>query len=137
MVRKEAQVVGHNPQRLVPPPDLQLQPETMEKMRQLLSETLDSENAVRPTNGERQFAREQWLFHHLRIVVSFHLEEDQAKKDLIWEEIKKSQEEGAGVGFNPEQIACLNFLILEERQKGQARLKNLLQKLDAKMAQAK
>lgn len=127
-------MIEHTPHQLVPPPGLQ--PETIGKMRQILSETLDSEDAGKPANGEKQASRERWLLRHLKIIVLYHLEEDQVEKERIEREnIRISQEEGAGVGFNPEQVACLNFLILEKKQEGSFRLKELLQKLDAKMAQ--
>ncbi len=126
-------MVENNPKQLIPPSDLRS--ETMEKMRQLFSETINAEDREGPVNGGKQFAREGWLLHHLRIIVSYHLEEDQAERDRIErEKIWQSQEEGAGVGFNPEQIGCLNFLVLEEKQKGRSQLVALLQKLEKKGA---
>ncbi|MDP1538488.1 MAG: hypothetical protein Q8M00_00445 [bacterium] len=89
-------------------------------------------------DGKVEFSEQElFVFNHLKTVVQFHLEKDLAEKGRLTQRVWKNEEEGHRVGLNQEQIGCLNFLILEEKQNRQHHLEDLLQKLEAKMDQVK
>lgn len=104
--------------QLTLPPNLSRK--TIEKMRRILfDETL--------VNGKTRedFTQQQlYVVDHAVLVILFHRGEKTA--DDIWVD----HEEGHQVGFNQEEIDSLNFVILEEREKGQ--LESIFQKLKEK-----
>ena len=106
--------------KLEPPPGIKK--ETVEKMRRFLFEEVLVNGKCRAELDDRQL----FGVDHTCLVVEFHL----GKK--TFEDIQGDDDKGDRAGFSPEQIGALNFVILEEKQKGQ--LETLLTKLEGKTA---
>jgi hypothetical protein len=121
---KKTMLKGFRPlpaRQLNPPPGVR--PRTIEKMRKLVRESLDNNQL----DEQRLF-----LINYLFTVAQYHLTDDRRWKDRTYLKIQKEGERAHQVGFNQEEITSLNFIVLEEREKGQ--LKSLEQKLKEKGA---
>jgi len=108
--------------QLTPPPDLRQR--TLERMRKVVEET---------SNNNELDKQHLFVLNYLFTVAEYHLAtEDKKWKDRSYLKIQKEEKRGHRVGFNQEEITALNFIILEEREKGQ--LKSFQQKLKEKGA---
>lgn len=117
---KRTMLRGVRPFRgLTPPPNLR--PETISRMRKLLFEEVLVNGKTRAELNDRQ----RFVADHAHLVVLFHLGEK------TFQDLQRNKEKGHRVAFDQEQIGSLNFLILEEREKGQ--LRAVLEKLEGKV----
>ena len=113
---------------LTPPPNIRRQ--TIEKMRRFLFEEVLVDGKLREELSECQmFAADQAY-----LVILFH----RGEKSFL--EVERHSKEGHRVKFfdekffDEEEINALNFVLLEEKERG--RLDVLLQKLEGKMKEA-
>jgi hypothetical protein len=104
---------------LTPPPNLSQKP--IEKMKKILFDEVLANGKVKENFNKRQL----FVANHAYLVVLFHRGEKKA--DDIWTDGKN----GHRVNFNQEEIDSLNFVVLEEKHKGQ--LDSLSQRLKEKI----
>ncbi len=102
-----------------PPPNIRR--ETIEKMRNFLFGTVLVDGKSREELDKRQL----FSVDQVHLVILFH------RGEKSFQEVEKHSEKGYRVGFNEEQISALNFVLLEEKQRGQ--LETLLKKLKGKI----
>jgi len=100
-----------------------LRQRTLERMRSIVEESL---------NSEELDEKHSFVIDYLFTVSDYHLARDPTWKNRSYLKIQKDEKRGHQVGLNQEEITALNFIVLEEREKGQ--LESLFQKLKEKGA---
>lgn len=104
-------------QQLTPPPNLSRK--AIEKMKKILFDEALANGKPREELSEREL----FAIDHAYLVVLFH------RGEKAVQEIWRDENKGHQAGFSQEEISSLNFVILEEKQKGQ--LEPLFQRLEA------
>ncbi len=107
---------------LDPPPNIRLR--IIERMQELMKEVL---------NGSNLNARYLFVLNYLSAVVDFHNAADQKTKDKFLIQIRENENKGHRLGFDQEELISLNFLVLQEKERGQ--LSVLFQRIKEKESQ--
>lgn len=92
---------------LAPPPNVR--PRIIERMKQMVKEVL---------NGNKLDDRYLFLLEYVSTVVDFHTAEDLKVKNAFFDQIRKNEDKGHGLGFDKEEMISVNFLVLQAKVNG-------------------